>query len=420
MTERGTERERTRRRFLWGVGASGAVAFAGCTDGGDPRSGDDSGSGDDTTDGSGSDDGDEPDDGDADDGSTDDLVTAVHQTGGALTGPAWDPEVRRGFCVLFRDAGEASWLLRDADAETRAFVEETDFGASALAYAESIGPTTCHNEIAFADVAVQDGVLVGDAAVENTAGDNEACGEAITYPGALLRVTVDPLPDAIRLSITDGWGETSVVTGEDGVSDSEALPGGVRPDGEPAVIPTEFECETDGFERHPQAYEGAVNWGGGSDVDDGDSNGDADSDDRTGGPLALRVVIPGDDGGGDGSDSALTIARGTGFRIELTNVSGRLTYVGNRGKYNLELRTGSGWTEIRGTDGDAAFVYTDEALAIRPGETLSWVFEMTETGLVENGPHADALRVCPDLVPGRYRFVFWGADDLAVAFDYEG
>jgi hypothetical protein len=31
---------------------------------------------------------------------------------------------------------------------------------------------------------------------------------------------------------------------------------------------------------------------------------------------------------------------------------------------------------------------------------------MTETGLIEGDPHAGDLRVCPDLVPGRYRFVF--------------
>ncbi|MFC6771670.1 hypothetical protein ACFQDD_09105, partial [Halorubrum pallidum] len=127
------------------------------------------------------------------------------------------------------------------------------------------------------------------------------------------------------------------------------------------------------------------------------------------GPLALRVVTP------DGP-----LSRGDSFRIELTNVSDRPTHVGNQGKYNLELRTEGGWTEIRGTDGEGLFGYTDEALGVDPGETLTWEFEMTESGLTASGPHADDLRVCPDLVPGRYRFVFWGGDDLAVAFDYVG
>ncbi|MFW5916883.1 MAG: hypothetical protein ACOCRD_00580 [Halorubrum sp.] len=396
--------ERTRRTILCGIGA-GSAALAGCTGGIGPGDGDDSGDG----------------NGSGDDGGTGnggDVGTAVHQVGSSLSGPAWHFEERRGFCVLLTEEHDASWLFAEASAETSAFVEETDFQTAVLAYVESVGPTTCHDEISFADVSVDDDeTLVASATVENTAEDDEACGEAITYPGALLRVETDPLPSAIRLSITDGWGETSEVSGEDGLLDPQALPGGVRPDGDPATVPAAFDCETEGFERHPQAYEGEVNWGGGGGVGGDDNDGTEDGDEADDWPLALRAVIPGDD---DAGSEELAIARGTRFGIELTNVSGREVHVGNEGKYNLELRTESGWTEIRGADGDASFEYTDEALAVRPGETLDWEFEMTETGLVENGPHADALRVCPDLEPGRYRFVFWGADDLAVAFDYVG
>jgi hypothetical protein len=147
-----------------------------------------------------------------------------------------------------------------------------------------------------------------------------------------------------------------------------------------------------------------VSWGSG-----GGAGGDGDG-------LELRVVDPDGDAGG----AAAAFERGDEVRIELTNASGREAYVGNQGKYNLELRTETGWTEIRGAEEGTAFDYTDEAIGVRPGETLTWEFELTETGLIEGGPHADDLRVCPDLVPGRYRFVFWGADDLAVAFDYVG
>ena len=381
--------ELTRRTTLYGIGTGSAVVLAGCVDDVDPGAGDGS-------DGDGSDDGSVVTD------------TATHQVGSALSGPSWDRESRRGFCTLFTDEDETRWPFDEASAETREFVEATDFSSSVLAYVESVGPTTCHNRIDFADVGVEDGTLVGSATVRNTAADDEACGEAITFSAALLRVTADPLPDAVRLSVTNGWGETAELTGDDGVLDPEALPGGVRPDGEPSSVPATFECGDEGFERHPQAYEGEVNWGGG-----GGAGSDAGGD----GPLALRAVIPGDD---DPASEPMEIGRGTAFRIELTNVSGRGTYVGNQGKYNLELRTEAGWTELRGTDGDATFGYTDEAIGVDLGETLTWEFEMTESGLVEGGPHADALRVCPDLVPGRYRFVFFGAADLAVAFDYVG
>ncbi|KKF39191.1 hypothetical protein FK85_30485 [Halorubrum saccharovorum] len=393
--------ELTRRTAIYGLGAGSVTALAGCSDGADPGAGD---GGDGTNGGTGNGTGDGGDGSDEGSGVTD---TAVQQTGGALSGPAWDPESRRGFCVLVTEEDETRWLFDDAPAEVREFVEATDFSSSVLAYVESVGPTTCHDRIEFADVGVEEGTLVASATVENTADDNEACGEAITFSGALLRVTADPLPDSLRLSVTDGWGETGEVRGEDGLADPEALPGGVRPDGDPPNVPASFDCETEGFERHPQAYESGVNWGGG-----GGAGSDAGGD----GPLALRAVIPGDDAGSE----ELSIARGTRFRIELTNVSGREASVGNQGKYNLELRTEAGWTEIRGGDEGATFEYTDEAIGVRPGETPTWEFEMTESGLVEGGPHADDLRVCPNLVPGRYRFVFWGAADLAVAFDYVG
>ena len=397
--------ELTRRTAIRGIGTGSVVALAGCTDGVGPGAGD-GGDGDDGSDGS-----DDGGDGDGGSGVTD---TAVRQVGGALTGPAWDRESRRGFCVLVTEADEGRWLFDDAPAEVREFVEATDFSSSVLAYVESVGPTTCYDRIAFDDVGVEGGTLTASATVENTAADDEACGEAITFSGALLRVAADPSPDSLRLSVTNGWGETAELTGEDGLVDPEGLPGGVRPDGDPPDVPVSFECGDEGFERHPQWYEGEVNWGGG-----GGAGSDAGGENGADGPLALRAVIPGD-GGDDSAAEPMAIGRGTAFRIELTNVSGREAYVGNQGKYNLEIRTETGWTEIRGGDEGATFGYTDEAIGVLPGETLTWEFEMTESGLVENGPHADVLRVCPDLVPGRYRFVFFGAADIAVAFDYVG
>lgn len=379
----------TRRSTLYTLGIGSLAALAGCTSEGDPGAGD-------------GDDSDGTDGADGDDGGDAGLATEAHQVGGALSGPAWHREERRGFCALFAEESDATWLLRDAPAEATAFVEATDFDESVLAYVESVGPTTCHRGIAFADVAVEDETLIASATVAQPGDDDFACGEAITFSGAFLRVTTDARPDAVRMSITDGWGETSEVSGEDGVLDPERLDGHVRPDGDPERVPAGFDCEADDFERHPAAYEDGVSWGSG-----GGAGGDGDG-------LELRVVDPNGDGGG----AAAAFERGDELRIELTNVSGHEAYVGNQGKYNLELRTESGWTEIRGAEAGTTFEYTDEALGVGPGETLAWEFELTEAGLIEGGPHADDLRVCPGLVPGRYRFVFWGADDLAVAFDH--
>ena len=385
-----TKRTRTRRRFLYGLGIGGSVALAGCSEETDPRDGSDSdgGEGSDTDNGPG----------------IDGIDTATHQVGRALSGPAWDPEIRRGFCLLIADVNDVGWLFRDADAETQAFIEETDFGESVLAYAESIGPTTCDDELSFAEVSVEDGTLVASATVENTAASDEACGEAITYPSVLLRVTTNPLPDEIRLSITDGWGETAEITGADGVRDPDRLDGFVRPDGDPLNVPASLDCEDDAFERLPSDHAEDVTWGSGSGV------GGAD-----GSELELRVTNPTYDG--DDPAEGLRFERGDDLRIEMTNVSNREVGVGNHGKYSIELLTEEGWMEIRGGDDLSRFAYTDELIGHPPGDTFEWEFTMTEEGLVAGGPHADALRVCPDIQPGRYRFVFWGADNLAVAFD---
>ncbi len=198
---------RTRRATLHGLGVGGLAALAGCTGEGDPGTKDDG-------DGTGESDGTDGGDGDDADASDPDPETEVHRVGAALSGPAWDREERRGFCALYADESGAAWLLGDASAETVAFVEATDFDESVLAYVESVGPTTCHAEIALADVAVEDGTLVANATVEGP-DDDVACGEAITLSGAFLRVTTDARPDAIRVSVTDGWGETSEVTGEE-------------------------------------------------------------------------------------------------------------------------------------------------------------------------------------------------------------
>ncbi|WP_435098775.1 hypothetical protein [Halorubrum sp. N11] len=227
----------TRRTAIHGIGTGGVLALAGCTD--DGEDGVDSGSA--VTD------------------------TAVYQVGGALTGPAWDRESRRGFCTLVTDKAESRWLFDDAPVGTGEFVEATDFSSSVLVYVESVGPTTCYNRIDFADVSIEDGTLTASATVENTAAADEACGEAITYSAALLRVTADPLPDTLRLSVTNGWGETAELTGEEDVRDPDELAGFVRPDDDPQTVPVSLDCEGDDFEgddfeRRPSAYSNGVSF----------------------------------------------------------------------------------------------------------------------------------------------------------------
>ena len=398
----------TRRTALVGIGSvATTTAVAGCGDRNGDGPVDDGGSDDGTADGSG--DGDDAGDGTnggaADDGADDaSPETAVHQVGEALTGPAWRRDERVGFATLIDDQSDGRWPFQEADAATREFVAATDLGTSVLLYVESVGPTTCDREIAFDDVAVEDGTLVGSAAVMNAADGNTVCGEAITYSGALLRVTTDPLPGSLRLTVTDGWGNGAELSGTDPVRDPAALDGFVQPGGDPPNVPAALDCPDDAFERHPSVSAGDVDWGSG-----------AGSDGTPG--LELRVVNPEYDG--DDPDEALRFERGDAVRVEMTNVAPRPNATGNHAKYALEVETDVGWTDVRGTD-DGEFAYTDELVGIAPGETVEWAFTMTEAGLVGDRTNVD-LRVCPDLRPGRYRFRFFGADDdIAAAFDYVG
>lgn len=199
----------TRRTAIHCIGTGSVLALAGCTDGAQPGAGD-GGDGSDGTDGA------DGSDGHGDDGA--EVTTVVRQVGTALSGGEWDRAGRRGFCALITDADEsASWPFGEAPEGVRAFVEETNFAESVLVYVESVGPTTCHDEIAFDGIGmgVEDGTFVADATVRGAGNDGTVCGEAITYPAALLRVTSDPLPDAVRLSLTDGWSETGTVRDAD-------------------------------------------------------------------------------------------------------------------------------------------------------------------------------------------------------------
>ena len=141
----------SRRSALSGVGTlAGLTALAGCVDDGSDRS-----TADET-------------DADETDAGTDYPPAAVsdvtvHQVGRALSGPAWRRDERPGFCTLIEARDDAAWLLRDADAETTAFVDETDFDAAVVLYVESVGPNTCYGRVAVEDVSIAEDRLTATA-----------------------------------------------------------------------------------------------------------------------------------------------------------------------------------------------------------------------------------------------------------------
>jgi len=271
-------------------------------------------------------------------------------------------------------------------------VRETDFDSALLALVETVGPNTCYETVELSNLTLDGDRLVGDAAAVDTSGDDTACGQALTYPTVLVRATFDGAPpEATTLSITDGWGATADVSAsvDDRIGpDPTDLPGHVRPDDDP-VVRAPLSCDQADFDRH-ESWASEPPWGR---VTDG---GEA--------TFALRI-------------DTLEAAYGETITVRLTNVSDAQQYTGNRHKHGIETLTEDGWQSVWGTtDRDHPLAYTDEAIAHRPGDGFEWTLELTEEGVLAGHTHADSLVVCPDLEPGRYRFVFW-EPDVAVAFD---
>lgn len=382
--------ELTRRRTLAATGA--AIGLAGCVD---DLPGDGGGSGGDG-DGNGTGNG----------NGSDDVAYDVFQLGTQLGQPLWATvDDVPGFVTLLESGDDRPWMVEDTSEVDglEAWLDETDFDRSTVVYVESEGPNTCYDEIEVRDVSVEDDAILGTAAAVDTSGEDEACGQAFVYPSAFVRVTGDDLPSAATFTVTDGQGTTGDVTTDGLLVDPAALPGHVSPGGDPGKL-EELSCDEEGFRRH---------WSPDGEVALGEAHDDGDV------TFAMRVhgtqALAADDGGP-------RVGRGDEVRVTMHNVSTAVQYTGNRHKWNLEVLTMDGWQDVRGTTDGEPVGYTDEAIAHRPGEGFEWSFEMTEESIVAGHPHEERLVVCPDLQPGRYRFVHReaGGGPLAVEFQYEG
>lgn len=121
-----------------------------------------------------------------------------------------------GFAALL-DGEDRAATARDQFAlpEERAdavdtFLAETDFETERVLLVETIGPNACYSEVAFGDVTLDGDNFTTTATA--TARDADACATVITYPSALLRITVDGGPvDEAEVEIHDGWGDSAVI-----------------------------------------------------------------------------------------------------------------------------------------------------------------------------------------------------------------
>ncbi|MFB6294033.1 MAG: hypothetical protein ABEH60_07210 [Halonotius sp.] len=102
--------------------------------------------------------------------------------------------------------------------------------------------------------------------------------------------------------------------------------------------------------------------------------------------------------------------------IVATNITDNTVSTGTDSDFQFELLTDKGWQDMRGHD-DERFLHTSLGLELDPGDTIMWSLHLTEKGVLPE-PNYEDLRVCPEFVTGRYRFVFFGVEPaVAVAFD---
>lgn len=175
---------------------------------------------------------------------------------------------------------------------------------------------------------------------------------------------------------------------DDGADETESdLAGYIRPEEPPEEVPPDLDCPEAGFTRHPKQYD-EVRWG--------------DTDD-----LSLRV-------------DKKTIAHGDTIHATLLNTSSEFVGTGTEVQMQVELYTQNGWKDVRGRFDEEGFQYTDAGYDLPPNEGLEWEFSFSENRIGYEFYTGANVEVCPDLSPGRYRLVFWGAEPaLAVAFDLQ-
>lgn len=169
-------------------------------------------------------------------------------------------------------------------------------------------------------------------------------------------------------------------------TETVTVDGQIRPSESPSPPSEEFTCDKSDFTRHPSMYDAdSLVWGDTENV-------------------SLRI-------------DSTTFEYGDTAHITLTNTTDSHLSIGLKETFQIELFTEDGWQDVRGKIGEDEFQYVDLAREPTPGEIYEWSLRLTEEGLVAG---AEELSVCPELVSGRYRFVYWGTGTpVAIAFDLQ-
>lgn len=345
---------------------------------------------------------------DGDNENPDDLSHDVFQLSPLPAEPLWATvEEVTGFITLVEDENDRQWMVQNLEEreDLQSWLNENDLEQSSIIYAETAAPNTCYTEIGVNDIGIENGEIVGTLEAVDISDESEGCGAAETHPSALICFIGEDLPSDATFTVIDGWGESSEVTADGQYADPEGLPGHVRPEGHPSKL-EELSCDDENFQRLERPAGEAPQLG------------QVYDDDHL--TFAMRIHAM-QTAKGSSEESSPRVGHGDDVRVNLWNVSTSIQHTGNRHKWHLQVLTMDGWQDVRGTADGNRLGYDDLAIEHRPGEGFQWIFQMTEDGVLKGHVHEDKLEVCPDLQPGRYRFVYHGivsGEPIAVEFNY--
>ena len=103
------------------------------------------------------------------------------------------------------------------------------------------------------------------------------------------------------------------------------------------------------------------------------------------------------------SENAVVPGNPMTFRLENTTEAGRVT--GNKRKHDIQRRVDGEWRSIYWVKSE---MYNALGVHQPPGNGFQWTFTVSRDGLEQSRQSNTSYSVCDAIVPGDYRFVYWG------------
>lgn len=112
--------------------------------------------------------------------------------------------------------------------------------------------------------------------------------------------------------------------------------------------------------------------------------------------------------------SSTTVAIGNAFTVNLVNTTDYTQRTASKWMFNIQMYTTDGWQEIRHVENQLP--YSTNQITHQSGSGFEWKFICSDEDLLVEHPHSEKMIICPEIQPGRYRFIF-SHPSLSVQFN---